>query len=815
PAKPKRRWLRWIVGVVAVLVVGLVLVVALLPTLLSTGPGTNLVLGFVNDQVNGRVAAEDLSVGWFSGASMRGVEIFEPAATGDDQLVATVKSLDTELTLLGALGGTLDFGETVGVIDIHRGRVDRNGKLNLAEIFAPMTEGDSDTETPAIAGNFDLQIDGSLEYPDTTGNTAGGSRTIKIDGTRIAAQVTDLAEPIMASVTLPVTDGRTTGKLVLDDMNIDPATLAGSGDIRLEAFDLALLDPVLQLAQRDERLFGVADAALSAERSGDVTTLAGSLTVVGLGADGLAGEVSSVDVGDVELRPDVVYDPAGELVADVAMLVDGAEVLVIDGALPADAFEDVAGLPAGDLRVRAELPASLVALVGPFLPAEQRGALSGLAVSAEALLQGGAGGQQLPFTVSARYGDGRDLTARGTVTELQLGTDFAAAVDGLDVTITDAADLLNRLGIDTGDIGLQSASVLVQGGGRFAGDTFTPDNTLTATLTNLTATKGTTVLVRNHLVQATLLASIDLRNGLATDAAQLIVNGDRLQLYVNVDDLTQTDAGVVATADVRKLLVGDPSQLLSALDIPIDGFQIDGGVLGFDGQLALDTTGPTPTLRTLDPAQLTLDRMGVIQLADPEVKDSAPRTLLQPTDTFVVRGDFDLSDDLNLRSVRASLNDDALLIEGHADVTDLAGRREIADTRLLVNADLDRLTPKLRDILGETAGGRGPMIVDVRVDGSYPADDPDAIRKLDAEGVMRVQSLDAYGLQLRDGEMPVRLSNGVLDIDGGAGVNGGRANTDLALDLTQDVPVLSMPDRVQLLRDAQINSLVMQIIGST
>src|SRR5688572_12123766 len=64
PAKRKRRR-RW-PWVLLALFLLLGLLVVLLPTLAGTGPGRSVILGQVNQRLNGRVEVADWSMGWSS-----------------------------------------------------------------------------------------------------------------------------------------------------------------------------------------------------------------------------------------------------------------------------------------------------------------------------------------------------------------------------------------------------------------------------------------------------------------------------------------------------------------------------------------------------------------------------------------------------------------------------------------------------------------------------------------------------------------------------------------------------------------------------
>src|SRR5437016_5353956 len=107
PAKPKkrRRW-PWVIGVILLL---LVLLVVLLPTIASTGAVRSIVIGKVNDNLNGKLAVTDWSIGWFSGVTLDGVKVDDEKG----RLVAAIGSVRVPASLIGLARGNYDFGEIV------------------------------------------------------------------------------------------------------------------------------------------------------------------------------------------------------------------------------------------------------------------------------------------------------------------------------------------------------------------------------------------------------------------------------------------------------------------------------------------------------------------------------------------------------------------------------------------------------------------------------------------------------------------------------------------------------------------------------
>lgn len=117
PEKPrrKRHLLRWVLGSGVLLIVGLLVLVLLLPTLLSTGPGNAFVLSQINGSLPGSVQASSISLAWFSGQTLRDVELVDEKGGifGELPLVQL-----EDASIWGLLTGSRDLGR-VGV-DVKR-----------------------------------------------------------------------------------------------------------------------------------------------------------------------------------------------------------------------------------------------------------------------------------------------------------------------------------------------------------------------------------------------------------------------------------------------------------------------------------------------------------------------------------------------------------------------------------------------------------------------------------------------------------------------------------------------------------------------
>lgn len=105
---PRRRWL-WRSVLMVVLL--LILIVALLPTLLSSGPGTRFLVARIQPYAGGTLEIDDLSLGWFSGQSATGVHYRQDGGV----LAVDIGDLRAhEVTLFHLLIG----GRQLGTIDL-------------------------------------------------------------------------------------------------------------------------------------------------------------------------------------------------------------------------------------------------------------------------------------------------------------------------------------------------------------------------------------------------------------------------------------------------------------------------------------------------------------------------------------------------------------------------------------------------------------------------------------------------------------------------------------------------------------------------
>jgi hypothetical protein len=312
PRKHRGRWWKILLGIVVLVLV----LILLLPTLLSTGPGTSFLLGKVNGKIPGKVTAGDISVGWFSGANIRNLEVKDPQG----QPVISVASADTGVTLLDLLSpsrlnlGTITVrGLRANLITYPDGTTNLGRALTAYASPPPATRTASTTApaaTPApqqaasgksaessgqrylVKGTLDAQDcqltwDGPDAPPLTVENlsakatfdTAGG--TSDLDLSAQARSGNGQPAPLSAKFS---------GQF-FDNGQLKPlGTLSGEGNASVKTLDLAALSPMLQAAGVKAAVTGHAELTLTLSNANNREALTLEIPITNLTATGAATE---------------------------------------------------------------------------------------------------------------------------------------------------------------------------------------------------------------------------------------------------------------------------------------------------------------------------------------------------------------------------------------------------------------------------------------------------------------------------------------------------------------------------------------------
>jgi len=141
---PRGRLRRWFVRLTAGFFLLLVMLVVLGPWLISTGPGTAIVVSFINGKIDGDLKIDDLSLSWFGGQSVGGIHFIN----NEQGIDATVKQIGAaDIGLFDLATGSRSLGE-VRLIDtaVHYVQPQKTDEEQVPEPDKP--EGDKPLSLP-------------------------------------------------------------------------------------------------------------------------------------------------------------------------------------------------------------------------------------------------------------------------------------------------------------------------------------------------------------------------------------------------------------------------------------------------------------------------------------------------------------------------------------------------------------------------------------------------------------------------------------------------------------------------------------------
>lgn len=406
PQAAKKRRRRWPYALLAiVLLVGLLAVFA--PTLAGTGPGRSIIVGQVNQRINGRVDIGELSLGWLSPVRVGGLKVFDKAGSQ----ILEVPRLTTELSLLDAVRGKLHFGKvTVEGLNALVRR-DAQGNINFAQLAptaAPATESvnpqpavpaqsgtPSRATLPDISGElhlvncratFEDQLQGQTFFFPTI---AGTVKCLDINSAienalEIACKVGD-APPGKLTIAgrADVADGHVVDP---DKMDVDQKLTVHGVELGSFTFALGKDGPLQKLA-------GLTSGAVSLQyRGGEGAGVEAEITSTNFAAGGpaLKGDTFATQKLSLIVPPTKLSMPAGS--ADWK-----AWTLRVGSSGGAD--EIVLGIDQGSMRLGADAPLRSLANLGANEPPGATGQLR-----SEIDLDVGALARQMPHVLAVQEG---------------------------------------------------------------------------------------------------------------------------------------------------------------------------------------------------------------------------------------------------------------------------------------------------------------------------------------------------------------------------------------------------------------------------
>jgi hypothetical protein len=307
PPTALRRW-RWAIISGGILLF-LLLLALLAPSIASMGWARSIVLGRINDNLNGRVTIDDWSLGWTTGTDITGLKVFDD----QNREVLACGHLQTELTVMQLLKGdyyTLGKTTLQGLsFTMERGE---DGIINLQRLSKGPSSG-KPFEMPKIHGTFDVDFHGTI-----TDKFGGANRTIIVDRSSISVSIPDINGQIEHDVELSIRTGDgPTGQIsakgtvkAFEDGQFDLAKFGAVEDVTLNSVALDDFTPFLDPASPITMLKGLTNGHLKVSFTGqDEMQIEGDATSTEFKAGGPALFGDTYASGEVSLKiPPTIFN---------------------------------------------------------------------------------------------------------------------------------------------------------------------------------------------------------------------------------------------------------------------------------------------------------------------------------------------------------------------------------------------------------------------------------------------------------------------------------------------------------------------------
>lgn len=295
-----RKIVKWTAVVVLAV---LVLVIAVVPAVVSSGGFRTFLLSKINKSVGGRADFADLSMGWIKGVKVKYLSFDDDAG----QVSVKVKQIATKPHYASLLGGNLSFGRTT----IERPEVEIRLKDKAPGVKVPTAQpGPVPVETAAFALVTDIAItDGSVKVTDARLRTAELSKINSSIGLRLPGEESTFdvdmvlaaggkeSEIHAAADVTPVKPKKGKG------WTLEGAT--GSLTVKVKDMDLESIEPLLALSGTEVKAKGKLSADLKSEiKNGQPANVVGKIAGVGLdvSAPQLKGDRFRTKVLDVDVK---------------------------------------------------------------------------------------------------------------------------------------------------------------------------------------------------------------------------------------------------------------------------------------------------------------------------------------------------------------------------------------------------------------------------------------------------------------------------------------------------------------------------------
>ena len=440
PPRRRRRWLRWLLGGVGLLVVLLGALVALAPTLASQPAVRDYLLGIANQSMRGKLALDGLSLSWTGPQELRNLTL-----TSADQKLIHVERLRIEKGLLGLTSfdlGTIELDSPHLLLSL-----DAQNRVSLADAFSP-----AETQAPALEAETAADAAGGA-LPDVRGRVVVKSGTVSVSragGAKLevtaldcdleARSLSDIQGRLSAAVAGSTLEGQVAWQRLFDQGRLNLAKSDGKLALKTTGpIDVAALADVFA---GELGLGGAVQLSLDATASaGDVKA---DLSVSARGLRGrAAAQVQPLDVdltshaslaGDKFVAQAKLASQAGELSADLESSASAAlPALTADRVLAAVLRGESLSLPEFKLRSQGGVDlAKLNEAVPGLLNIDPQRPIVGGRVDIRTLSL--AGGAQPSASVEIEVRELRTASAAAPLAPLTIKADSAlVAGSGLEI----------------------------------------------------------------------------------------------------------------------------------------------------------------------------------------------------------------------------------------------------------------------------------------------------------------------------------------------------------------------------------------------
>lgn len=329
----------------------LVILVALAPTIASSGPVRSMVVGKINQQLNGTIEIADWSLGWSGPIEASGIKVYDE----QKRLILDVPRAKITLSLIDAARQNFALGEG-SVIDVASFvvNVDESGKTNLERLpkttsSGPKPASQGETRLPDVSGKLTLNIQqGTIEG-------AGVAKPIHVQPSTAVVHITDINQPIQNEVKLAYNvEGGATSTIeargtvdAIKNNVVSLETLSAGQKVSLANVNLAAVEPFLKTMGADTRLAGLVSGGIDIKAEGltgisaDGNILINSFRFSGgpLGADAFQTEQIAIPVKVTR----AVVDPSTTLIKIETVNVTMAQAnLAVTGQITEQALLNLA-----------------------------------------------------------------------------------------------------------------------------------------------------------------------------------------------------------------------------------------------------------------------------------------------------------------------------------------------------------------------------------------------------------------------------------------------------------------------------------------